>query len=156
VEFLEQVQGPFVLLDLKKVLSCCVYGLALIFLPVVHNPLVDLQQLHFGTFKVIPPHLIVGDLQLHINTELIHLDALLHGFLALRFGLFLLNEVSQTHLSYACVGLSDISFDLCFGGCRLEGVLDTRNGLLDSLLISLYRLDSLVNLCQLHIPFVGA
>lgn len=116
VQLFEQVHGPLVLFDLEKVLSCRVYGLALILLPVVYDPLVYLEQLNFCTFEVVSPHLIVGDLQLDIDTKLVHLDAFFHRLLALGLSFLLLNEISQTHFSYACVSLSNISLDLCFRG----------------------------------------
>lgn len=142
MQFLEQLPGFAKLLHFDQVLAHSCDRFCLVILSIVNDPLMKDQQFVLGCLEVVLPHQVVGFLDPHVNARRIGLLSQLHGLDALPLGLLLLEQVSQAHLGYACVRLSNIPLDLWFWGGGLEWIFEALLSSYDSFLEGLDRLNT--------------
>ena len=150
VQLLKQLQRFTEFLNLHQVLPAQGHRLLLVLLPIGHDPPLHLQQLLPRRLVLIPPHLVIRYLQLHIYTVPVHRYPPLHRFLALPLSLRLLDQIRQTHLRNPRISLCDIPPHLSLRRRTFEGILETSQSLSYALLVSLYTFDPPINLRQLH------
>lgn len=99
-----------------------------------------------GCLEVVLPHQVVGLLDADINAAWVDLLSLLHCLDAFALGFFFLKQVGQAHLSDACVGLSDVSLDLCLWRGGFEWIFEALLSGYDSFLECLDGLYSLLDI----------